>query len=72
MASLTAMVLRWLGGYLSYIVRRPHLTQTQLVSAWVISGHSIRRWFRHVAYHSGKGRSLSDDTPATTFNAIEP
>ena len=26
----------------------------------------------HVAYHSGRGRSLSDDTPATTFNAIEP
>jgi hypothetical protein len=25
-----------------------------------------------VAYHIGKGRSLSDDTPATTFNAIEP
>jgi hypothetical protein len=26
----------------------------------------------HVACHIGKGRSLSDDTPATTFNAIEP
>jgi hypothetical protein len=32
----------------------------------------IRRWCRHVAYYSGKGRSLSDDKPATTFNAIDP
>ena len=32
----------------------------------------IRRCCRHVAYYSGKGRSLRDDKPATTFNAIEP
>jgi hypothetical protein len=32
----------------------------------------ICRCCPHVAYYSGKGRSLSDDKPATTFNAIEP